>query len=549
MNGSATGTDPRDRGRESFQRQDWSEAFSQLSMADREQPLGAEDLERLAIAAHLLGRDTDSAEIMVRAHHEYLAAGNSERAARCAFWVALPLMFKGETAQAGGWLSRGRRLLDDGQHDCVERGYLLFPLAFRAIHDGDIASAYATFTETAEIGRRFGDEDLILLSRQGQGRVLIRSGKTAEGMALLDEVMVAVTAGEASPMVVGDLYCSVIEACHEIFDLGRAQEWTAAMSRWCERQGDRIVYRGHCLIRRAEILQLHGAWPDAMREAERACECLSQPPPHRAVGSAFYQLAELYRLQGEFTKAEDAYREAAKWARKPHPGLAQLRLAQKQIDAASANIRNLLDEAQDLRTRSGVLAAYVEIALAASDVPAARAAADELSGLAASLEAQFLEALSAKATGAVLLREGQPRPALGALRRAWTAWCHLDAPYEAARTRVLIGLACRALGDEDGAEMEMHAARQVFLGLGAGPDLAVLEELTRSTEPVAAGGLTGREIQVLTQVATGRTNRAIAEQLGISEKTVARHVSNIFTKLSLSSRAAATAYAYQHDLI
>ena len=535
--------------RTNFARQDWSDVFSSLSAADLEEPLPAEGLERLAVAAHLLGRDAERADAMVRAHHQYLAEGNLPRAARCAFWVALPLMFKGETAQATGWLARGRRLLEEGGHDCVERGYLLFPLAFRAIHDGDAATARTTFEQAAEIGRRFGEQDLVLLGRQGQGRVLIRLGKTTEGMALLDEVMVAVTAGEASPMIVGDLYCSVVEACHEIFDLRRAQEWTAAMTRWCEQQGDRVVYRGHCLIRRAEILQLHGAWADALREAEQACEALSQPPPHRAVGSAFLQLAELHRLRGEFTEAEEAYREAAKWTRMPHPGLAQIRLAQHQIAAANGAIRNLLDDAHDLRTRSVVLAAYVEIALAAGDLPAAHLAAQELSTLTARVGAPYVKALAAHADGAVRLREGEPRTALAALRRASTSWDQLDAPYEAARTRVLIGLACRALGDQDGAKMELDAARQIFLSLGAEPDLLRLEEQSREATPRTTNGLTARETQVLALVATGKTNRAIAAELGISEKTVARHLSNIFTKLSLSSRAAATAYAYQHDLV
>jgi DNA-binding CsgD family transcriptional regulator len=543
------GASPRDLGRESFDRQDWGQAFQLLSAADREHPLAAEDLERLAVAAHLLGREPERGDTMVRAHHQHLAEGNPQRAARCAFWVALPLMFKGETAQAGGWLSRGRRLLDEGQLDCVERGYLLFPLAFKAIHEGDISGAYARFKEVSDIARRFGDTDLMHLARQGQGRALIRLGKAAEGVALLDEVMVAVTAGEVSPLMTGDIYCSVIEGCHEIFDLSRAQEWTEAMSRWCESQSDRVVYRGQCLVRRAEILQLHGAWPDAIREAERACDWLSQPPPHRSVGSAFYQLAELHRLRGNFAKAEDAYREAAKWARKPYPGLAQLRLAQKQVDAANAAIRNLLDEVQDVRARSGLLAAYVEIALAAGDLSSARAAADELAGFANRLDAPFLAALSDQATGAVLLREGQPRAALPALRRAWTSWCQLEAPYEAARARVLIGVTCRALGDEVGATLEIDAARQVFRDLGAEPDLVRLEDYARSSDPAGTAGLTERETQVITLLATGRTNRAIAEQLGISEKTVARHVSNIFSKLNLSSRAAATAYAYQHDLV
>jgi DNA-binding CsgD family transcriptional regulator len=286
-----------------------------------------------------------------------------------------------------------------------------------------------------------------------------------------------------------------------------------------------------------------------MDEARRACEARSQSPDQPAVGAAFYQRAELHRLRGEFARAEEAYRQVSRWGRSPQPGLAQLRLAQGQVAAAEAAIRRAVDEAQDRAARAKLLAAQVEIALAASDIPAARAAADALSEIAAEIAAPFLHAVAAHAMGAVLLGEGDARAALAALRRAWTAWQEIEAPYEAARVRVLIGRACRALGDEDTAEMELDAARWAFRQLGAAPDLVRVEALSKKAVATAAGGLTAREAQVLRLVAAGKTNREVAADLFLSEKTVARHVSNIFTKLGLSSRSAATAYAFRHGLV
>ena len=543
-----TTSEARVRGRECFDRRQWADAFAELSAADRGSPLEPEDLERLATAAYLLGSDEGSVEVWERAHRELLRRGDVVRAVRCAAWLIFVLLNGGEFARAGGWLARARRLLDEGGQDCAEQGHLLVPVALQHAVEGDWPSAHAICAQAADIGVRFGDLDLVTMARSIQGRALIGQARIVDGMALLDEVMVAVMADEVSEMVAGAVYCSVIEACQEVFDLRRAQQWTAALTHWCDAQPDLVPFSGHCLVHRAEIMQLHGAWPDAVEAAELACERL-QRRGQPAVGAAFYQQGELHRLCGEFTQAEQAYHNASRWGREPQPGLARLRLAQGQVGAAEAAIRRVVDETPDRLTRSRLLPALVEVMCAAGDVAAARAAADELSEIVNDLDAPLLRGLAAHAQGAVLLVEGDAQAALGALRQAWTVWQELEVPYEAARVRVMIGLACRQLRDQDSAQMEFDAACWIFQELGAMPDLARAQVLSHKAAAKPAGGLTERELEVLRLVATGKTNRSIAADLFLSEKTVARHVSNIFTKLGLSSRAAATAYAYEHDLV
>jgi ATP/maltotriose-dependent transcriptional regulator MalT len=543
------GKDELARGREAARGLAWAEALTALQLADQASSLEAEDLELLSIAAQLLGHVEDCLRALQRAHRLHAEGGDPRRAARCAFWLAFILIDRGELAQASGWLARANRLLEQEPRDCPEHGYLLIPAALQQFDAGDYQAAQDTLALAAGIGRRAGEADLTALALHFHGRALVTEGRVAEGMVLLDEAMVAVVAGETSPAVAGSVYCSMIEACQEISELRRAQEWTAALKAWWDKQPDIIAFTGQCLVHRAEIMHLHGAWPEAVEEAQRAGERLALAADKFATGAARYQQAEVYRTLGDFTTAEDAYQEASRWGREPQPGLALLRLAQGRTEAAAAAIRRVLAETTDRLKRSKLLPAQVEIMLAVGDVEAARGAAGELSGIADRYDTPVLRATADHARGAVLLDEGDARAALVALRGAWQVWRDLEAPYEAARVRVLVGLACRALGDEEAAGMELDAARAVFAQLGAAPALAMVDTFTLKDDASKVHGLSARELQVLRLLATGRTNHAIATELSLAEKTVHRHVSNIFTKLNVSSRSAATAFAYQHRLL
>jgi DNA-binding CsgD family transcriptional regulator len=537
------------RGREAAGRMAWAEARVALSLADRSSPLAAGDLELLATAAYLTGRVEDCLSAMQRAQQLLARNGDGRRAALCAFWLGFILLERGELAQGSGWLARAARLLEHEPPDCAERGYLLIAAAFQQVETGHLGEARATAARAAEIGRGAGEADLVALALFLQGAATVAAGDTGPGLVLLDEAMVSVVAGELSPPVTGTIYCGMIEVCHQVAELRRAREWTEALTAWCGKQPEMVTFTGQCLVHRAEILRLRGAWPEAVEEARRAGARLAEAADLYATGAACYQQGEAHRFLGEFQAAEDAYQQASRWGHEPQPGLALLRLAQGRTEAAAAAVRRVLGETADRLGRIRLLPAAVEIMLATGDVRAARAAADELAGIAGQAATPALRAGAGHALGAVLLAEGDPAGAVVALRDAWRAWRELEVPYEEARVRVLLGLACRALDDEDAALMELDAARAAFVQLGAGPDLARLETLARRDAGPGAGRLTERELEVLRLVAAGKTNHAIATDLRLAEKTVHRHVSNIYAKLGVPSRAAATAYAYQHRLL
>lgn len=548
------GAGTRDLGaaREAYRRKAWADAHRLFRAADAEAPLAPADLELYAWSATLLGRDGEFIQILERLYQDHVTRGEDLRAARYAFWAGHRLAILGETSRAGGWLARAGRLAKD--KDCVERGYLLLPVVRRHQQGGDLQAACAVAAEAVAFADRFRDPDLGAFARALQGSMLMRLGQVASGLASVDEAMVAATGGEINPVLTGLIYCISIATCSHVYMMDRAREWTNALEAWCDAQPDLVPFTGACLIHRAELKQLGGAWGDAITEARRATAASRVADPETR-GDSLYQEAEVHRLRGDFRAAEAAYRAASAAGRDAHPGLALLRLAQGRTADAMTAMRRVLGTPGPRLRRARLLPAFVEIALGAGAAEDARAACDELEAIASEFGTEVLGAMAAHARGAVALAEGRVEAALDPLRRAFHVWNQVGAPYIAARLRVLLAAAYRALGDRDSAEIETQLARETFERLGAAPDLAGLDagKAARAGRagrgPAEAGGLSPRELEVLRLVASGKTNKIIARTLFLSGKTIDRHVSNIFLKTGVSSRAAATAYAYQHGLV
>ena len=538
-------TEAVERAREAFARRAWSEACEAYAAAAGAGELEGDDHERHAVAAYLVGDDVRCEQAWEAAHRGALDAGDVAGAARRAFWLGLCLMMRGQMAQAGGWLGRAGGLVEEAG-ECAAGGYLLVPALLGALDSGDPATARDLAAQAAALGARLGDHDLRAFGVLGHGQALIAMGEIAAGTARLDEVMVSVASGEVGPITTGIVYCAVILECMAMYDLARATEWTGALSAWCDAQPDLVPYRGQCLVHRSQLQMATGSWHVAIATVEDACRRLTDPP-HPALGLAHYQEGELHRLAGALDEADAAYRRASRHGHHPMPGLAQLELARGDAASAAAAITRALEEVGNPAARPSLLAAAVDIRRAAGDVDGARVAADELAVLASSSTSSLLAAMAAHATGTVLLAEGDPAAGLAQLRSAASAWQSLRMPYEAARTAAAIGLACAALGDRTSADLELANARAGFEELGAGPDLERLTALTSA--PEADAGLSAREREVLEHLAAGKTNREIAAALVISQHTVGRHVENIFAKLGVTTRAAATAHAYEHGLL
>jgi DNA-binding CsgD family transcriptional regulator len=548
-----------ERARDAYRRRAWAEAHRCFAAIDRRAPLPAADLELHAWSAVLTGHDDQFLRLMARLYQLHLDAGDQVQAARSAFWLGLRLNAMREAGHAGGWFGRAQRLAESS--DCVVRGYLLLPGIYRSLGTGDHQAAHAASAQALAIAERFSDAGLGAFARCLQGCALIRQGNVEAGVALLDEAMLAATTGDLMPLLTGVIYCSAIAGCSQAYVMDRSREWTAALQTWCGAQPDLVPFSGRCLVHRAELMQLRGDWTEAIEVARRAAARVARTPDPETAGDSLYQEAEVYRLRGDFLAAERGYRGASELGREAQPGLALLRLAQGRVADALSAIRGTLAatqfRSQDRLQRARFLPAYVEIALGAGDVADARQAAEELERIAADFGTEVLGAMAAHARGAVAIADGRVEASLEPLRRAFRVWHEVGAPYIAARLRVLLARACRALGDHDTAALEIDLARQVFQRLGAAPDLAALHALKGpEAVPATAGnragnraGLSPRELQVLRLVAAGKTNRAIARELFLSERTIDRHVSNIFSKADVASRAAATAYAYQNGLV
>jgi DNA-binding NarL/FixJ family response regulator len=531
-------------GLEAYERRAWQEAYDALSACES---LSAAQIDLLADSAHWVGRPDETVVAYQRAYELHLADGNGRRAALSAFMTAIFLRLRGDGAQADGWQARALRLLAD-EDEGPEHGYPLY-LEVAALMGRDLEAAGASARRMQELGRRFDDDTLVALGTFFEGRVLVKQARVPEGLSLLDEAMLAALSDRLQPMWTGAIYCGLLDACHELVDLRRAHEWTDATSRWCSPLPVASLYPGICRVHQAGMLQLQGAWEQAEAEALAACTDMVRIDVF-AVAGAWYEVGEVRRARGDLDGADDAYRQAHEMGRDPQPGLALLRLAQGRVDPARTSIATALAAFGGSHLeRAPLHAAQVDIALAAGDVDTAAASADEVMETAQRFESIGLRAVGLRAQGAVALARNQGVVALASLRAACSAWNELDAPFEAARTRVLLADAYALLDDDDAADRERAAARACFERLGADAALRALDGDGAGADDATAHGLSPREREVLALVARGDTNREIAGELFLSEKTVARHLSNIFTKLGVSSRSAATAYAYAHGLV
>lgn len=527
----------------------WQASYQAFAAADTLTPLPPDMLERFGMAAYLIGQDDDFLIIFERAVGAFADQGLPLRAARCAFWLGLTLMFLGEFSRGNGWFARARRLTDDHGADCVENGYLLLPTVEQNIAAGDDAKALATAEQATQIGEEFADTELVAIARHLQGCINLRTGHLGTGFAQLDDAMLSVTGGQLSPIVTGLIYCSAIDACQRVLAYDRTREWTGALSSWCAEQPQMVAFTGRCMIHRAEILQLDGDWNAALAAANAASRLLNRPQAIGHAGTAYYHLAEVHRLQGHFSEAEAKYREASRCGRDPQPGLAIMRADQGRLQPAASAIRRALASAAAPAARIRLLPAYVDIMLQAGEADAARDGAAELARQAEQLKTDAVQAMAAQAHGAIDLAEGRALDALGPLRRAADMWQRVGACFHLARTRVLIGQAVLASGDVEGGQMELAAARGEFARLGAAHDQKRTEALLATSTLKPPDLLTPRQREILRCVALGMTNRGIGDQLGLSQRTVDRHVSNILTRLDVPSRAAATAYAYSRNLL
>jgi len=525
----------------------WRRCVDVLAAADAVEPLTPDALRLLGQAAQLIGEDDRAATAFARAYQSSLDAGDVRGAARSALSSSFLLENVEELVRSRAWAARANQLIASHELGGAERAWILTQQAHELLVAQRVPEAMRTALEAEAAGVAARDADAVVLARLTIGFALVSRGERAEAIRVFDEVMLAVSSDETSPLVVGLCYCVSVAACMLLRDVVRARAWTATLDRWCSARPDLVAYRGTCLVHRAQMSALGGDWPAALVSAENAQHLLQGT----AAGQAAYQLGEVHRLMGDVVAAEDAYRRANSLGVQPEPGLSRLRIAQGRHDVAATTLRRLCAEPRPPEDRAELLAARVEAELAGDDGAAARAAADELRAITESTTSPLLSGLADQADGAVLLAAGRPAEALDAVRRAQRRWIELDVPYAGAQVRVLAGRCLSALGDQESADLEFEAARECFERLGAGLDLVRVDELAAAARPAAArpGGLTDREVEVVRLVAAGHTNRLIAGQLCLSEKTVARHLANIYAKLDVPSRAAATAYAYDHGLV
>ena len=536
------------RGREAYANQAWLDAYDALSRADAESPLEAADVELLATSAALVGERDAHHSLLERLHKLRLDAGETELAAKAAVLLGLNLAIAGEVGPAMGWFGRAERLVGQAGEDSVVPGYLLLPVAVQRMSSGDAEGAHRAASEAAEIAQRFGDHDLFATASYLAGAALIKQGRVDEGLQVLDEAMVAVTSGEVSPFLAGVVYCGVIASCEEAFEPRRAQEWTEALTRWCEAQPQLVSFTGRCLAHRAGIKQLHGAWSDALEEAVLARERCEQAMNRPATGQAYYQQAELHRLRGDYAAAEGAYRDASRYGREPQPAWRSCgwhKGTRKPPPARSA-VRSPRRPSPCSGRFSFPRTSRSPWRRARSTTPLRRVQSSTRSTRATGARC------SARSRRRFVGRSSLPVESrrLRCARSALRGRCGRSSTRRTRAHAFGSSSAWPAGRWETRTELRSSSRPPGRLSTRSAPSPTSARRFpVRSRREDWGHGLSARELEVLRLLASGRTNRAIAAELVVSEHTVARHVQNIFGKLGVSSRTAATAFAFEHDLV
>lgn len=533
--------------REAYSHHRWNVAYTHFAEVAGTGHLDTDDLAAFADAAWWLGNTDRSLELSEEVYRRCLQGDHTPAAARLAVEIGFLWLIRGEQQIGSGWISRARRLLAEVP-ECAELGYLRYLAVLEALDTTRFDEAQVMAREMQVLANTHDDPTLCAMALVLEGIATVRSGQVSDGLALCDEAMLPIRAGDVERSWAGNLYCLVMALCFELADFDRARAWTDATERWCDQFSNAAMFTGICRVHRAQLLHLEGAWDQAESRAAQACRDLADMNVE-VVAAGHYEIGELRRVRGDDDGAEQAFARAHALGRDPQPGLALLRLAQGDAVTARTSLETALAATDPPLPRVPLLTALADVAEASQDRDLAGSVAAELAVIAGSFSTPGIQARAATAAGVAHLLADEPDQALATLREACRTWRSVGGRYETARAQVRLARALAAIGDADASTRERQQARATFEELGARLDLDHLAATGHVTARTAPGGLTDREVEVLRLVADGATNAAIAEQLTISERTVERHVSNIFLKLDVSSRTQAARFAFEHRLV
>ncbi|MDQ4097034.1 MAG: LuxR C-terminal-related transcriptional regulator [Actinomycetota bacterium] len=507
--------------------------------------MSAAELDRLGESLFWLDRPDDSIAVLGRAFTAHVADGDHAGAAMAAWQLFYDHALVGEMALGNGWLERARREASQAEDPAVA-GFVAVAESDFAAGAGALEDAVTHAERAVKLGRTTGHANLTAMALQANGRALVACGRLDDGITALDEAMVAVVNRELTPLFTGWVYCNALSTCHDLADLTRAIEWSDSAMRWCDDLREGRLYPGICRLHVVELAMLRGTWESAAAMAQQACDELSSHDP-RYAGEAHYLIGELHRMAGDLDLGEEAFTRAHQLGRVPQPGLGRVRLAQGRLDAAVNGLRLALEPPPlaPLR-RTELLAALTEAHLAVGDTDAASAVAAAMADVVVGAASVYLDAVKRTTQAQVLLARDDALAACRCAGEAVARFHALGLPYDEARAREIRGAAARVIDELDTAQLELTAAHDTYQRLGAEPDERRVAALLGEPPP---SPLSSREIEVLRLVARGGTNKEVAGELVVSEHTVARHLSNIYTKLGVGSRSAATAWAYERSLM